>query len=103
VLVVYSIRRISDRYPQQPLAVARALQSGELDLRVHPALVAKSDPLAHINGALNAVHIEGAALGWAILEELTARGTLTIGTTHLGTLNSQPRTLGPALFAPAVW
>jgi DNA mismatch repair protein MutS2 len=30
--------------------------------------------------------IEGAALGWAILEDLTARGTLTIATTHLGTL-----------------
>jgi len=30
--------------------------------------------------------VEGAALGWAILEELTARGTLTIATTHLGTL-----------------
>jgi DNA mismatch repair protein MutS2 len=30
--------------------------------------------------------IEGAALGWAILEELTARGTMSIATTHLGTL-----------------
>ena len=30
--------------------------------------------------------LEGAALGWAILEELTARGTMTIATTHLGTL-----------------
>jgi DNA mismatch repair protein MutS2 len=30
--------------------------------------------------------IEGAALGWAILEELTARGTMTVATTHLGTL-----------------
>ncbi|MDB4907195.1 MAG: MutS2 protein [Gemmatimonadetes bacterium] len=29
---------------------------------------------------------EGAALGWAILEELSARGTTTIATTHLGTL-----------------
>ena len=29
---------------------------------------------------------EGAALGWAILEELTRRGTTTIATTHLGTL-----------------
>ena len=29
---------------------------------------------------------EGAALGWAILEELTGRGTTTIATTHLGTL-----------------
>jgi DNA mismatch repair protein MutS2 len=30
--------------------------------------------------------IEGAALGWAILEELTGRGTMTLATTHLGTL-----------------
>jgi DNA mismatch repair protein MutS2 len=29
---------------------------------------------------------EGAALGWAILENLTARGTLTVATTHLGAL-----------------
>lgn len=30
--------------------------------------------------------VEGAALGWAILEELTARGTMTVATTHLGAL-----------------
>jgi len=30
--------------------------------------------------------LEGAALGWAILEELTRRGTFTVATTHLGTL-----------------
>ena len=30
--------------------------------------------------------VEGAALGWAILEELTTRGTRTIATTHLGAL-----------------
>ena len=30
--------------------------------------------------------VEGAALGWAILENLTRRGTMTIATTHLGTL-----------------
>jgi DNA mismatch repair protein MutS2 len=29
---------------------------------------------------------EGAALGWAILEELTGRGATTLATTHLGTL-----------------
>jgi DNA mismatch repair protein MutS2 len=29
---------------------------------------------------------EGAALGWAILEHLTSRGTLTVATTHLGAL-----------------
>jgi DNA mismatch repair protein MutS2 len=30
--------------------------------------------------------VEGAALGWAVLEELTRRGTMTIATTHLGAL-----------------
>ncbi len=30
--------------------------------------------------------IEGAALGWAILESLTSRRTMTVATTHLGTL-----------------
>jgi DNA mismatch repair protein MutS2 len=30
--------------------------------------------------------IEGAALGWSILEELTRRGAFTVATTHLGTL-----------------
>ncbi|HEY9227256.1 MAG TPA: Smr/MutS family protein, partial [Gemmatimonadaceae bacterium] len=30
--------------------------------------------------------VEGAALGWAILEDLTTRGTMTVATTHLGTL-----------------
>ena len=30
--------------------------------------------------------VEGSALGWAILEDLTRRGTMTIATTHLGAL-----------------
>jgi DNA mismatch repair protein MutS2 len=30
--------------------------------------------------------VEGAALGWAVLEALTRRGTMTIATTHLGAL-----------------
>jgi DNA mismatch repair protein MutS2 len=30
--------------------------------------------------------VEGAALGWAILETLTARSTMTVATTHLGAL-----------------
>jgi homoserine dehydrogenase len=59
-------------YVIKPLAVAHALDSGELDLRVHPALVDKDNPLAHINGALNAVHIEGAALGPCLLSGLGA-------------------------------
>ncbi len=46
-------------YVIRPLAVAERLESGALDLRVHPALVPKSDPLAHVDGALNAVAIQG--------------------------------------------
>jgi homoserine dehydrogenase len=49
------------------LAVARQSEDGILDARVHPTLIPSTDPLAHINGALNAVHIEGAALGPCLL------------------------------------
>jgi homoserine dehydrogenase len=59
-------------YVIKPLAVARALEDGRLDVRVHPALVDRQNPLAHINGALNAVHIEGAALGPCLLSGLGA-------------------------------
>jgi homoserine dehydrogenase len=59
-------------YVIKPLAVAEAAPDGALDVRVHPALVARSNPLAHINGALNAVHIEGAALGPCLLSGMGA-------------------------------
>ncbi|MGD8861477.1 MAG: homoserine dehydrogenase [Myxococcales bacterium] len=59
-------------YVIKPLAIARADQFGEhgadhVQLRVHPALVSRDDTLAHISGALNAVDIEGAALGPCLL------------------------------------
>ena len=54
-------------YVIKPLAVARALPDGTLDLRVHPALVSKKSVLASVNGALNAVYIEGAAVGPCLL------------------------------------
>jgi len=56
----------------KPLAVARALPDGALDLRVHPALVSQKSVLASINGALNAVYIEGAAVGPCLLSGLGA-------------------------------
>jgi homoserine dehydrogenase len=56
----------------KPLAVARALDNGALDLRVHPALVSKKSVLASVNGALNAVYIEGAAVGPCLLSGLGA-------------------------------
>jgi homoserine dehydrogenase len=49
------------------LAVAVAKEGGALELRVHPALVAKDAPLANINGVLNAIAIEGRALGPCLL------------------------------------
>ena len=39
-----------------------------LDVRVHPALVAQHDPLARVDGVLNAVAVEGDLLGRAIFE-----------------------------------
>jgi homoserine dehydrogenase len=63
-------------YVIKPLAIARSHVSKdgsqELELRVHPALIGKRDPLAHIDGALNAVHIDGAALGLCLLSGLGA-------------------------------
>ena len=48
-------------------AASAARGSGALELRVHPALVAKDSPLANINGVLNAIAIEGRALGPCLL------------------------------------
>ncbi|HKP57269.1 MAG TPA: homoserine dehydrogenase [Polyangiales bacterium] len=59
-------------YVIKPLAIAKALTDGALDLRVHPALVSKKSVLASVNGALNAVYIEGAALGPCLLSGLGA-------------------------------
>jgi len=38
--------------------------------------------------------VEGAALGWAVLEDLTRRGTMTIATTHLGALKELASVVG---------
>ena len=59
-------------YVIRPLAVAERADSGALDLRVHPALVPESDPLAHVDGALNAVAIQGAMVGPSFLSGLGA-------------------------------
>ncbi len=59
-------------YVIRPLAVAERLEGGALDLRVHPALVPKSDPLAHVDGALNAVAIQGEMVGPSFLSGLGA-------------------------------
>ncbi len=50
------------------LAIARAKEtSGQVEMRVHPALVARDTPLANVNGVLNAIAIVGEALGPCLL------------------------------------
>ncbi|HEY2735139.1 MAG TPA: homoserine dehydrogenase [Polyangiales bacterium] len=56
----------------KPLAVARSLPDGSLDLRVHPGLVSRKSVLSSVNGALNAVYIEGVAVGPCLLSGLGA-------------------------------
>lgn len=53
-------------YTIKHLAIGRD-QGDAIELRVHPALVARDTPLANINGVLNAVALEGRALGPCML------------------------------------
>jgi homoserine dehydrogenase len=48
------------------LAIGRDRQHG-VELRVHPALVHRDTPLANVNGVLNAIALEGRALGPTML------------------------------------
>jgi homoserine dehydrogenase len=48
------------------LAIAKDKGSA-IEMRVHPALVAKDAPLANISGVLNAIAVEGRALGPCLL------------------------------------
>ncbi len=45
------------------LAIGQRRDDGELSLRVHPAFIHKSHPLAKVNGSFNAVSIYGHAVG----------------------------------------
>jgi homoserine dehydrogenase len=59
-------------YAIRSLAIADRLPGDVLDLRVHPALIPKAADLAGIHGAINAVHLEGATVGPAMLSGLGA-------------------------------
>lgn len=63
------------------LAVARSLETADaasdrdhapLDLRVHPALISERSVLASVSGALNAIYVQGEALGPCLLSGLGA-------------------------------
>ncbi|MBN2581658.1 MAG: homoserine dehydrogenase [Planctomycetes bacterium] len=50
-------------YRVKLLAIGERNEDGRLSLRVHPAFVPRSNPLAHVGGAYNAVTVHGDAVG----------------------------------------
>jgi homoserine dehydrogenase len=54
-------------YAIKHLAVGRETKQGELDLRVHPALVPARAPLASVDGVLNAIALEADGAGAQVL------------------------------------
>ncbi len=50
-------------YKIKLIALAQLAGDDKVDVRVHPMLVPKSNPLAHINGVLNAIAVKGDAVG----------------------------------------
>jgi len=81
------------------LVGAARLVDGHVDVRVHPALVDKQHPLAKVDGAFNAVMLQGDAIREITLEGPGAGGTETasaviadittvIGTMHTGFLQN---------------
>jgi len=63
-------------YVVKLLAIARTLDDAgadaPLDVRVHPALVSERSVLASVSGALNAIYVQGEALGPCLLSGLGA-------------------------------
>jgi homoserine dehydrogenase len=59
------------------LAVAERLGPEAISVRVHPAMVPKDHPLAAVDGAANAVFVEGAASGPVMLQGAGAGGSPT--------------------------
>ncbi|MFL5926331.1 MAG: homoserine dehydrogenase [Gaiellaceae bacterium] len=81
------------------LVGAARLVDGQVDVRVHPALVDKQHPLAKVDGAFNAVMLQGDAIREITLEGPGAGGietasaviadiTTVIGTMHTGFLQN---------------
>jgi len=81
------------------LAVAQRDTDGALDVRVHPTLLDAHDPLARVDGVLNAVAVEGDLLGRAIFEGEGAGSrptTSAVVADLLHLVSSGPASRGPA-------
>ena len=88
-------------YSVKLLAVAELVDSGpELSVRVHPAMVPRTHPLASVRGAFNAVFVEGAVSGELMLYGRGAGGGPTASAV-LGDLVDAARNLRAGAPAPA--
>jgi homoserine dehydrogenase len=88
-------------YVVKLLAVAELVEGGpDVSVRVHPAMVPRSHPLASVRGAFNAVFIEGDASGELMLYGHGAGGVPTASAV-LGDLIDAARNLRTGAPAPA--
>jgi len=88
-------------YSVKLLAVAELVDGGpELSVRVHPAMVPRTHPLAAVRGAFNAVFLEGAVSGELMLYGRGAGGGPT-ASAMLGDLVDASRNLLAGAPAPA--
>jgi homoserine dehydrogenase len=88
-------------YSVKLLAIAELVDGGpEISIRVHPAMVPKTHPLAAVRGAFNAVFVEGAVSGELMLYGRGAGGGPT-ASAMLGDLVDASRNLLAGAPAPA--
>jgi homoserine dehydrogenase len=88
-------------YSIKLLAIAELVGGGpEVSVRVHPAMVPKTHPLANVRGAFNAVFVEGAVSGELMLYGKGAGGGPTASAV-LGDLVDASRNLRAGAHAPA--
>ena len=88
-------------YVVKLLAVAEVVDGGpDISVRVHPAMVPRSHPLAAVRGAFNAVFVEGEAAGELMLYGRGAGGRPTASAV-LGDLIDAARNLRQGSPAPA--
>lgn len=88
-------------YSVKLLAVAELLDGGpEISVRVHPAMVPRTHPLASVRGEFNAVFVEGAVSGELMLYGRGAGGGPTASAV-LGDLVDAARNLRAGAPAPA--
>ena len=88
-------------YSVKLLAIAELIDGGpEVSVRVHPAMVPKTHPLAAVRGAFNAVFVEGAVSGELMLYGRGAGGGPT-ASAMLGDLVDASRNLLAGAPAPA--